>query len=348
MNLGKKTSAIFLGALVSAVMSAQVFAAEYEFKLHHFLSPKAPAHTKMLVPWAQRIEKASNGRIKIEIFPSMTLGGKPPQLPRQARDGVVDMVWMVNAYAAGAFPRTEVFELPGVHQGDSGAVNLAMYEMYKDELSKDFKGLVALFQHVHGGQAIHMADTLVRTPADLAGKKIRIPSRTGAWVLEALGANPVKTSVGEIPVALSKKVIDGALIPFEIIPPLKIHQQTKYQIEGPGGKRLGTTSFSVVMNEARWKGLPADIQQIFLKESGPEWHKEVGAIWDGAEKFGINMAVKSGNQHVQLTEQEWAAFEKAVAPVVDRWIKEMNSKGIDGKALYDRAVKLVTRYTPKK
>ena len=66
-----------------------------------------------------------------------------------------------------------------------------------------------------------MADALVRSPADLAGKKIRIPSRTGAWVVEALGASPVKTSVGEIPTALAKKVVDGALIPFEIIPPFR-------------------------------------------------------------------------------------------------------------------------------
>ncbi|MBT6094458.1 MAG: TRAP transporter substrate-binding protein [Rhodospirillaceae bacterium] len=323
-------------------------AADIELKLHHFLSPKAPAHSKMLAPWAKRIEKASNGRVSIEIFPSMTLGGKPPQLPRQVRDGVVDMAWIVNAYAAGSFPRTEVFELPGVHQGDSGAVNQAMQAMYKDELSKDFKGMVALFQHVHGGQAIHMADTVVRSPADMAGKKMRIPSRTGSWVLEALGASPVKTSVGEIPVALSKKVVDGAMIPFEIIPPLKIHQQTKYQIEGPGGKRLGTTSFSVIINKARWDSLPADIQAIFLKESGTAWHDEVGAIWDGAEAFGIKMAVDSGNKHIQLSDSEWAKFEKAVSPVVGRWIKEMNSKGIDGKALYDRAVSLVGKYSPAK
>lgn len=342
MKFTLKPAAFVAGLALALTTAGAAFAADFEFKLHHFLSPKAPAHTKMLQPWADRIMAASDGRIKIEIFPSMTLGGKPPQLPRQARDGVVDMVWMVNAYAGGSFPRTEVFELPGVHQGNSAAVNKAMHTMYADELSKDFQGLVALFQHVHGGQAIHTVSDEIRSPADLAGKKIRIPSRTGAWMLEALGASPVQTSVGEIPVALSKKVIDGALIPFEIIPPLKIHEQTQYQIEGPGGKRLGTTSFSVVMNQARWDSLPADIQQIFTENSGPEWHAEIGAIWDGAEAGGLAVATKSGNTHIQLSEEEWAAFEEATAPVVDRWIAEMNEKGIDGQALYDRAVQLVT------
>ncbi|CUJ97016.1 Neu5Ac-binding protein [Ruegeria denitrificans] len=332
-----------IGALLATGISSSALAAEFDFKLHHFLSPKAPAHAKMLEPWAERIMEASDGRIMIEIFPSMTLGGKPPQLPRQARDGVVDMVWMVNAYASGAFPRTEVFELPGVHQGESAAVNKAMLEMYPDELSKDFKGLVALFQHVHGGNAIHMASEPVRSPEEFAGKKIRIPSRTGAWVLEALGASPVQTSVGEIPVALSKKVIDGALIPFEIIPPLKIQEQTEYQIEGPGGKRLGTTTFSLVMNEDRWDSLPADIQQIFIENSGPEWHAEVGEIWDGSEAFGIGIATKAGNEHIQLSSEEWNAFEAALEPVAARWIAEMNEKGIDGQAIYDRAVSLVSQ-----
>lgn len=336
------TKAFLIGAALTGLTAGAASAADFEFKLHHFLSPKAPAHTKMLEPWAQSIMDASDGRVKIEIFPSMTLGGKPPQLPRQVRDGVVDMAWIVNAYAAGQFPRTEVFELPGVHQGDSAAVNKAMRAMYDGELSKDFKGVRALFQHVHGGQAFHMADDEIRSPEDLAGKKIRIPSRTGAWIIEALGANPVQTSVGEIPVALSKKVIDGAMIPFEIIPPLKLHEQTAYQVEGPGGKRIGTISFSVIINEDRWNALPEDIQQIFLDASDEAWHEEVGGIWDGAEAVGINVATKAGNTHIQLSDEEWAKFEAATAPVVDRWIEEMTSKGIDGQALYEEAVRLIT------
>lgn len=337
----------FASALAVALTAGtSAVAAEFEFTLHHFLGPTAAAHRLMLEPWAQSVMDASDGRIAIEIFPAMSLGGKPPQLPRQVRDGVVDMAWIVNAYAAGQFPRTEVFELPGVHQGNSGAVNQAMLDMYAGELGKDFRGVVPMFQHVHGGQALQMADRPVRSPADLEGKKIRIPSRTGAWVVEALGANPVKTSVGEIPSALAKKVIDGAMIPFEIIPPLKIHEQTAFQIEGPDGQRLGTTSFSVIMNEDRWNSLPEDIRQVFVSASGPQWHAEVGEIWDGAEAVGLKVATDSGNEHIELSPAEWTAFQTAVAPVVDRWIEEMAARGIDGRALYDEAVATVAKHTP--
>lgn len=344
MRLAKKISIMATGVAAAMMLSSTVSAADFTLKLHHFLSPKAPAHTKMLKPWADRIEKASNGRVKIKIYPSMTLGGKPPQLPRQVRDGVVDMAWFVNSYAAGLFPRTEVFELPGVHQGSSAATNLAMAEMFNDYLAVEFKGMKPLFLHVHAGQAIHMVDKEVRKPADLEGLKMRIPSRTGAWVIEALGANPVKTSVPELPLALSKKVVDGALIPFEIIPPLKIQQQTQYQVEGPGGKRLGTTTFQVAMNQKTWDGLPADIQKIFMDNSGPAWLAEVGKHWDAAEVGGIGVATKAGNTHIQLSDAEWAKFEKKTAPVVERWIDEVGDKGIDGRKLYDTAVATVKKH----
>src|SRR5690606_37261961 len=138
-------------------------------KLHHFLGPKAPAHTRMLAPWAERVEKASGGKVKIELYPSMALGGKPPQLINQARDGVVDIIWTVNGYTAGLFPRSEVFELPFIHTNDPAATNLAMRAMYDQHLKQDYRGVQPLFLHVHAGQAIHMVDKEVRKPEDLQG-----------------------------------------------------------------------------------------------------------------------------------------------------------------------------------
>src|SRR5690606_38307146 len=134
-------------------------------------------------------------------------------------------------YTAGQFPRTEVFELPFIHTNNIAATNLAMRDMFEKYLAPEYEGLKVIALHVHAGQAIHMVDSPVRTVNDLEGKKMRIPTRTGAWVLEALGANPVGMPVPDLPQAFSKKVVDGALIPWEIIPPLKIHELTKYQIE---------------------------------------------------------------------------------------------------------------------
>lgn len=324
---------------------AASYAAEFDFKLHHLLSAKAPAHTQMLEPWAKAVEENSGGRVHIELFPSMSLGGKPPELVQQARDGVVDIVWTVNGYTPGLFPRTEVFELPTVYVNDPVATNLAMYDMFKEDLEAEYTGLKVMFLHVHAGQAIHMVDKEVRSPADLAGTKMRIPTRTGAWIIEALGAAPVAMPVPELPQALSKKVVDGAFIPWEIIPPLKIQDQTQYQIEGANMTRFGTTTFQVSMNGARWDGLPDDIKQAFMDASGPEWWAKVGEIWRATDDFGIDLAVKAGNTHITLTEEETAAFGETLAPVVDKWVAEVSEKGIDGQALVDKARELITKHS---
>jgi TRAP-type C4-dicarboxylate transport system substrate-binding protein len=338
MNIIKSLSTLASGLVLGLVSVQASFAqAEFEFKLHHFLSAKAPAQSRMLEPWARAVEANSGGRVSIEIFPSMTLGGRPPELINQVRDGVVDLVWTVNGYTPGLFPRTEVFELPNVFTNDPKAANLAMADLFESDLAADYKGVEVMFLQVHAGNGIHMRDKAVRSPADLAGMKMRIPTRTGAWVIEALGASPAAMPVPELPPALQKGVIDGAFIPWEIIPPLKIQEQTEYQIEGADKLRFGTTVFQVSMNSARWDGLPADIQQAFRDASGPEWLAEVGDIWRASDEFGIKMAQESGNTLITLSDAETAVFTEALEPVVDRWVDEVSAKGIDGAALVAKA-----------
>ncbi|WP_212523300.1 TRAP transporter substrate-binding protein [Actibacterium sp. MT2.3-13A] len=337
MTFGKTITRLAFGLGAGLLAASASYAADYEFKLHHFLSAKAPAHTKMLEPWARAVEENSGGKVKIEIFPSMTLGGRPPELITQARDGVVDLVWTVNGYTPGVFARSEVFELPNVFTNDPKAANLAMAAMFESDLKDDYKGVEVMFLHTHAGNGIHMRDTAVHSPDDLKGKKMRIPTRTGAWVIEALGAAPAAMPVPELPPALQKGVIDGAFIPWEIIPPLKIQEQTKYQIEGADNMRFGGTVFQVSMNKARWDSLPADIQKAFRDASGTEWLAEVGDIWRASDDFGIDLAVKAGNEHIVLSEEETAAFSAALEPVVERWVDEVKGKGIDGAALVAKA-----------
>ena len=143
--------------------------------------------------------------------------------------------------------------------------------------------------------------------------------------------------VPELPTALQKGVIDGAMIPWEIIPPLKIQEQTEYQIEGADKERFGTTVFQVAMNKARGDALPDDVKQAFRDASDEVWAKEVGDIWTGADDFGIGLATKAGNTHIILSPEETAAFNEVLAPVVDRWVAEVGEKGIDGNALVEKA-----------
>ena len=343
-----------LVAMASAVgmafgVAGNANAADVTLKLHHLLGPKSPAQTQMLEPWAKRVEDASGGKIKIDIYPSMSLGGKPPQLVGQVRDGVVDIIWTVLGYTAGQFPRTEVFELPFIHTNNLVATNLAMREMLQNGmLAEEFKDMHVITLHVHAGQAFHMVDTPVRTPEDLKGKKMRIPSRTGAWILEALGANPVGMPVPDLPQALSKKVVDGALIPFEIVRPLKIQELTKYQTEGEGRTRFGTTTFVIAMNTAKYESLPDDLKKAIDDNSGVEFSKEVGRIWTQSEVGGLEALKEAGNEVIELDQDQIAAFRQQLEPVTDRWIADVESKGIDGRALVETARATIAKYANEK
>jgi TRAP-type C4-dicarboxylate transport system substrate-binding protein len=325
------------GATALALVAATAQAQEHTLTLHHFLSELAPAHTDMLVPWAERVEENSGGRVAIEIYPSMSLGGRPPELISQARDGVADIVWTVNGYTPGLFPRSEVFELPGIFVNDPAATNLAMREMFDEHLAEENPGVKVLFMHVHAGNALHTIDREVRAPADAAGMTIRTPSRTGAWVIEALGAEPVAMPVPELPQAMARGVVEAALIPFEVAAPLRLQEQARIHIEGHDQARVGTTVFQVSMNLGTWDGLPEDIQQAFLDASDEDWLSEIGTVWRENDDEAIAMFTEAGNTHLVLDEQETETFLEALEPVVDRWIEDVSAQGVDGAALVERA-----------
>ena len=333
------------GVVLSLAAASGSMAQEVTLKFHHILGPKSPAQVNMIEPWVKAVEEDSGGRIKIEIFPAMSLGGTPPQLVRQVRDGVVDLVWTVNGYTPELYPRTEVFELPGVYNGDTTATNLAMRDLYDEYLAEEYEGVKVIVLHVHAGQGIQMRNKLVRKPSDLSGLKLRIPTRTGAWIIEALGATPVGMPIPDLPQALSTGAVDGALIPWEIIPPFKIQQLTEYQVEGPNHERFGTTTFQISMNQASYDALPDDLKAVIDKNSGEAFARLVGKVWRDSEEGGIGVAIKDGNELVTLTEEEMQAFRTAMEPVDKRWIEEVTAKGIDGRALYDAARAAIAKHS---
>ena len=217
----KQITKLLAGAAVATMVSFGAHAQEVTRTVTHCLVRKSPGQAKMIGAWAKNVEEGSRGRIKFESCASMSLGGNPPELYCQVRDGVADIVWPLPGYTPGVFPRLEVFELPGVHLGDARATNLAMWDL-RDEYAEDLTDIHPLAVHVHAGQAIHLTEKEVRTVDDVKGLKLRTPTRTGSWVIEAWGAEPVGMPVPALPQAMSLGVVDGGLVPFEVVPPLKL------------------------------------------------------------------------------------------------------------------------------
>jgi TRAP-type C4-dicarboxylate transport system substrate-binding protein len=325
------------GALLAAgTLASAAQAAEVTLTVHHFLPPKAPAHARMIQEWADRVKEQSGGRIEFEIFPAMAMGGKPPELYGQVRDGFADIVWTLLGYTPGVFPRSEVYELPLVHGGSAKATTIALNETM-DMLAEDFKDVHVIFLHAHDGNLIHSATRPVRSFADVAGLKLRTPSRTGAWVIESWGAEPVGMPVPALPEALSKGVVDGALIPYEIVPALKLQELDKSVTEMPEGGRFGTSVFMFAMNRDRYDWLPDDLKAVIDANSGVSIAAEIGGLWEGFEEGGIKALEGAGVERILLDPSEAAKFDAASATVVQRWIDEATANGIDGAALVERA-----------
>ncbi len=342
----KKILTTTLGTLLaSSLLCGSLWAKENKTTLlvHHFLSSKSPAHTKFIVPWAKNLEKMSKGKIKVEIFPSMSMGGKPNELYKQVRDGSADVVWTVAGYTPGVFPRTEVYELPTVHKGDAVATNIAIRENY-DLIKDDYKKVKPLMIHVHAGNAIHLTDKKISSVNDLKGLKLRTPSRVGAWYIEEMGAEPVGMPLPAFPQALSKKAIDGGLIPFEVFPPFKFHQLTKYSAEGKDGSRFGTSVFLFLMNKKKFRNLSKELQEYIEQSVNMTAAKQVGQAWMDVEKPGMKMQADSkGSEIIKISDKEMAKFNEAGQRVVNRWVKEAKKKGIDGQKLVDKAREAINK-----
>ncbi|WP_373636857.1 TRAP transporter substrate-binding protein [Yoonia sp. BS5-3] len=344
MNILKRLAVYANVGMATFALSTAAYAQEFTFSIHHFLSPQAPAQTVLIEPWAQSIEEASNGRIAFEIFPAMSLGGTPPELYSQVRDGVADIVWTLPGYTPGTFPRTEVFELPGIHLSDARATNLAIQDLM-EILLPDYVGIHPLLVHVHAGNALHFGDGTVNSLADFDGLKIRSPSRTGAWMLEEMGAEPVGMPVPALPQALSRGAVDAGLVPFEVAIPLGLADLTSTSVEMADGARFGTSTFLFAMNLDAYNSLPDDLRKIIDDHSGAAIAADMGEAWNNIEPIGIQRALDAGNDVTQMTPEATAALTVPFDATVQRWVDEAGVVGIDAEALLGSARTMIAEYT---
>lgn len=331
------------GAAIAALMATGAMAQEVTLKLHQFLPAQANVPKLILDVWADNIEKDSGGRIKVDRFPSMQLGGAPPELMDQAIDGVADVIWTVVGYTPGRFPSTEVFELPFMVT-DARAASYAYWKMFESHMKDtEFKDVHILGTWVHGPGMFHTADP-VETPADLQGMKIRGASRMVNTLLEKLGAEPVGMPVPAIPEALSKGVIDGTTIPWEVTGALKVPElvENHTEFEGPA---LYNVTFVLAMNKGIYDGLPDDLKAVIDKDSGLDFSVFAGGTQSDSDGPARQIAVDRGNNIITISKEDAEAnWLPIVAPIYAAWVAEMQTKGIDGQALIDEARALMAEY----
>ena len=334
------TAILGFTALFAAAPLAQ--AQEITLKVHHFLSPLSPAHTKLITPWCDKINKESGGKLKCQIYPAMQMGGTPPQLYDQARDGVADIVWTLPGYTAGRFPLVEVFELPFMMRNYEGT-SRALWDWVQANDQAEFKEVHPIAFHVHGPGVFHMINKPIKTLADFKGLKLRAPTRQTNKMLAAFGATPVGMPVPQLPEALSKGVIDGGVIPYEVVPSLKVQELVKFHSEiDPSQPAVYTSVFIYAMNKAKYDSLPPELKKVIDANSGAETSASFGKAQGDADIPGRKLSEKNTFNTISAAEIE--NWKKAAQPVIDSWVSDVTAKGANGKALLDSARSLIEKY----
>ena len=331
-------SAVLAALLAAAPAGAQ----EVTLRLHQFLPLQAAIPSGAIEPWIERVEAAADGRIEIQHFPAMQLGGAPPSLYDQARDGVVDLVWTVLGYTPGRFPRSEAFELP--FMVTTGEATSRAFHLYAERHAADeFPGVRPIALHTHGPGLLHVRGPGVTRLEDMAGLDLRGPTRVVTKLLERLGANAIGMPVPAVPEALSKGVLDGVAVPWEVTLPLKIAELVDSHTEFAGDRGLYTATFLFGMSQASYDRLPADLQAVIDAHAGPDTAARFGRAMDETDRIGRRVARERGNVVHVLDAAETARWRAAAQDVVADWIAEMDAKGFDGAALAADARQLVAR-----
>lgn len=323
--------ALFLGLAMVLSFSPSAPAETIKLTYSNFFPP-AHIQSKLAEAWCQEINKRTDGRVQIDYFAGQTL-----TKAQQNYDGVVtglsDVGFSVLAYTRGRFPVMAVVDLPLGYKNGATATKV-INAVYQKFMPKELMDTQVMYLHAHGPGLVNTRDKAVRKLEDMHGLKFRAHG-TSAKVAKALGGTPVPKPMPETYEMLQKGVVDGALYPLEADKGWKLGEVTKYCTQDFAAAY--TTGFYVVMNKDKWNALPPDIQKI-ISEVNTEWVVKHGKAWDDSDAEGRKYFESKGGQLISLDANEMARWQKAVAPILDEYVAEMNKKGFNGEEILDFTV----------
>lgn len=341
-KLTRRTAIASMGAaLATPALMRMANAAEVTLRLHHFLPGVAPFQSKFLEVWAKELSDASDGAIEIQIFPSMQLGGKPPQLADQVRQGICDIAWTLPVYTPDRFPVAETMANPFM-AANAEKTSIAMHTLMEEFGQDEYRGMKVLAHHTHDGGKLHTRNGPVTSTADLKGLKLRAPNQSTGQLLANLGAEVVFFPVTEMVVGLSNGVIDGCCLPYEVVPAFKLQELTSFTSQAaPGARGLYVNTFSFIMNEKLYEGMSDDLRGVIDANSGAALSARLGRQFDEFEAVGRSVVEKQGNEIVEIPAEVIAEWREQAAPIHDAWIAKLNDMGHDGQAIMARANELL-------
>jgi TRAP-type C4-dicarboxylate transport system substrate-binding protein len=331
----------FLGTaalILAATFSSTAFAQNVQLRFSHWVPTQHPMHAAA-VAWAESIEKASNGSIKIAIFPAQQLGRAFDHY-NMARDAIADITHVNPGYEPGRFPIIAAVELPFIFS-NSREGSAALDAWYRGYAAAEMKDVRYCLAFAHDPGTFHFTRKKVVVPADVAGLKVRPPNAVIASWMRMLGAVNVQAAAPEIRDVLEKGVADAAGSPWGSMALFGIDRVTKYHIDAP----FYVSEQVWVLNKAKYDALSAAQKTVMDQHCSSEWALRIATPWAEFEAGGRDkVKALAGHEVYPLDAEQLAAWRKSAEPVVADWAASVRKAGQDPAAILQDLRKTVTEY----
>jgi TRAP-type C4-dicarboxylate transport system substrate-binding protein len=327
-----------LSVMVTAVLlAAGIFfsppgarAETIELKMAHFMSPMHIQHQQSFLPFAQKVEELTGGKVKIRVYPSGTLGDAT-QLADSVRTGIADIAFFVPSYMTGRFPRTSALDLPFLFDNAEHTTRV-FYDLFDRYLAEDYKDYKVLWLYSCDAGQFFSVEKPIQTLEDLKGMKIRTPSAYMSQTLKLLGANPVGMPLSELHGALGKKIIDGTLAPTSAIYDFKLENLIRHSAR----LNVYTAPMVVVMNREKFNSLPDDAKKAIEKAAGMEWGIRAAKLYDKLDADTVRKMNASGKIRIyNLPAAEIRKHMDRVKVMETEWIEKAVQKGLPAREMME-------------
>ena len=327
--------ATILGTLTAGALAQD----KIELKVTTFVPPTHGFVVDVLEPWVKDLEKRTGGKLAGRVFAGNSPFGKTENQADQVRQGVTDVGWGLNGIPRGRLPRSSVMELPFVAPS-ADAASRTLWALLPGLLAEDYKGFKVLALHCHNPGVFHTREKKIDKLEDVKGLRMRAPNPPTQELLTFLGATPVGMPPGQVYENLEKGVIDGAVFPWDAIRGFRLEGLLKHHYDA----RVYTACFHVVMNQAKFDGLPADAKKAIDETTGANMVNRFGELWGKWDQAGLDAVKARGNSIVSVSNEQREKWRVQLKPVIDKELSDIEKAGVpNARAIYDEMLKQVSR-----
>lgn len=302
-------------------------------RFSHFMTANDGINKGVFEPWAKQIEQDSNGRLKVEIYPSATLS-KPGTTYEAAAKGTIDIGMQAHGYTSGRFPLTQIVELPGI-SNTADQQSCILHKLYDDGvIASEYEDTHLLYMIGTGPGALHTIDKPIRTPADMKGLRIRQPSAVASYIIDTVGAAPVGMPAPDTYTSLQRGVIDGLSFAWQPVRAFRLDEIVNTHTNIP----FYSAALVVTMNKDKYESLPENLKKVIDDNSGKAMAAKAAKVFDVANAEIMAEARAKGDTMIEipdpLNDPDWRG------PLIEgsqKYLDEVSSAGLDAQGVYEKA-----------